>query len=842
MFRFKRSLWLFLLSLLLVLPLQQIQVTAAPPNNLATTKLEVDSGSLPLIEQGRLLYEAGKYQEAIAILESVIKQYQAQQDPIRTAMVHNNLALAYQQLGEQQQAEDNITQSFKLIENTSQSVEKQTILAQAFDIKGKLDLNRGKAQQAWDDWEQAAANYNAINNKTGIVRSRINQAQALQILGFYRRAAKTIEQLKTEQNADNQLVWRSLGNTYLSMGELNKAQGALELSLSLAQESNSTADMSAAYFSLGNLARLQQDVTQTKFSYQRAIKTAPDISSEVRARLNLVSVLIANQEDYQKQLGQIKPLLTKLPLNRFRVYAQVNYAQNLFKINSLDNVEATLKQAVTEARQLADKRAEAYSLQSLGKLYELQKKWQLAQQLTQQALLISQSIEAQDIGYQAQWQLGRIFQQQQKEEIAIASYQQAVEILQSLRSDLVAVSSEVQFTFRESVEQIYREYVSLLLNSQQPETKLAVARDALDSLQLAELENFFHATCLNAQPVVIDSIIDKEDTTTAIVYPIVLGDRFEIIVKLPQQSLRQYTTPIDNPEKVERILTRLNQTLAQRNSRETLPLSQLVYSWIIEPTAADLAKNKIETLVFVLDSSLRNIPMSILHDGQQYLIEKYAVAITPGLQLVQPRAIAKQQLKALTAGLTQAKQGFPPLEYVSQELNLIQAQISSAKQLLDKKFTNNALKQQISQTSYPVVHLATHGQFSSKAEDTFILTWNDRLDVNQLSNLLQIGDRNEEAIELLVLSACETLAGDRRAALGLAGVAVKAGARSTLATLWRVNDEATSSLMSLFYQELASQNLTKAKALQQAQLALLKSDRFSSPYFWGSYVLLGNWL
>ncbi|MEM8832112.1 MAG: CHAT domain-containing protein [Cyanobacteria bacterium P01_G01_bin.19] len=417
-------------------------------------------------------------------------------------------------------------------------------------------------------------------------------------------------------------------------------------------------------------------------------------------------------------------------------------------------------------------------------------------------------------------------------------------ILQSLKSDLVAVSSEVQFTFRESVEQIYREYVSLLLNSEQPEeTKLIAARNALDSLQLAELENFFQATCLDAQPVVIDRVIDKEDTITAIIYPIVLSDRFEIIVKLPQQPLRHYTTPIDNSNRVERILARISQTLSQRNSRETLPLSQIIYSWIVEPAAADLADNQIETLVFVLDSPLRNIPISILHDGQQYLIEKYAVAITPGLQLIQPQAIATRELKALTAGLTQARLGFPPLEYVSRELDTIQSEIASTQQLVDRDFTNDALQRQISQVSFPIVHLATHGQFSSNAEDTFIITWNDRLNVNQLGNLLQIGDRGEQqAIELLVLSACETLAGDRRAALGLAGVAVKAGARSTLATLWRVNDEATSALMSQFYQELATQNLTKAQALRQAQLTLLKSDRFESPYFWASYVLLGNWL
>ena len=137
------------------------------------------------------------------------------------------------------------------------------------------------------------------------------------------------------------------------------------------------------------------------------------------------------------------------------------------------------------------------------------------------------------------------------------------------------------------------------------------------------------------------------------------------------------------------------------------------------------------------------------------------------------------------------------------------------------------------------MHLATHGQFSSQPEETFVLTWNDRLNVNQLNSLIR--GRDSKAIELLVLSACETLTGDDRASLGLAGVAIRAGARSTLATLWQVNDQTTSILMNKFYTAL-SQSQTKAEAIRQAQLSLLNDSNYQRPYFWASYVLVGNWL
>lgn len=234
--------------------------------------------------------------------------------------------------------------------------------------------------------------------------------------------------------------------------------------------------------------------------------------------------------------------------------------------------------------------------------------------------------------------------------------------------------------------------------------------------------------------------------------------------------------------------------------------------------------------------------MSALYDGQQYLIEKYNLALTPGLQLLNPQPLQKTGVSTLAAGLTEARNGFPPLYYVQNELNAIQENVSS-KILLNQNFTTQAFKDKILTSTFPIVHIATHGQFSSDFEQTFILTWDNRLDIRQLDQLLkgrtQVG---ESAIELLVLSACETASGDQRAALGLAGIAVRSGARSTIATLWSVNDEATSEFMDQFYRSLATQKVTKAFALRQSQLFLLQEPKFRHPFYWAPYVLLGNWL
>ena len=153
------------------------------------------------------------------------------------------------------------------------------------------------------------------------------------------------------------------------------------------------------------------------------------------------------------------------------------------------------------------------------------------------------------------------------------------------------------------------------------------------------------------------------------------------------------------------------------------------------------------------------------------------------------------------------------------------------------------MEKQISKTPFPVVHLATHGQFSSNAKETFVLTWDNRINVKQLGQLLQNRDTySKNPIELLVLSACQTAEGDKRAALGLAGVAVRSGARSTLASLWAVDDQSTSAFMVEFYKQLSQPNMSKAQALRQTQISLIKQSGFKHPFYWAPFVLIGNWL
>ena len=393
------------------------------------------------------------------------------------------------------------------------------------------------------------------------------------------------------------------------------------------------------------------------------------------------------------------------------------------------------------------------------------------------------------------------------------------------------------------------------------------ARTAIESLQQAELVNFFRENCLTADPKSIDEILAESDQKAALIYPIVLPDSLEVVVTLPGNQLRH--TAISKPRvEVQGIFTRLRQAMIRDGDRSAEPiivfepgadkdsyleLAQQVYNWLVQPFEEDLKASGVETLVFVLDAPLLNLPLSVLYDGEKFLVEKYAIAQTVGLQLLDPKPLARGELTALTAGLSEEREltiGNPPQTFkfgalvnVEQELQGIQSEVSG-ELILNKEFTSATIQRAIASAPFPIVHLATHGLFSSNTEETFILTSDGSLNIDQLKQLLQGREEGDtKAIELLVLSACETAVGDERAALGLAGVAVKSGARSTLATLWQVDDESTAKLMIQLYQELKDTTISKAEALRRAQLWLMQQDsKYESPYYWAPFILVGNWL
>ena len=810
------------------------------------------------LQQGKVLYEAGQFAEAVKVLQQAVKSYGSQGNELRQAVALSNLALAYQKLGNLTQAQQAISDSLKLLEKSSNSQNLQ-VLAPILDIQGSIQLDLGQAEQALNTWQRAEVSYKQLGDQNGITRDRINQAQAWQVLGFYRRGLTILTQLQPESQLEPNSIakaveLRSFGDALQLAGDLDQSQRVLQQSLSIAQKLDSPQDVSVALFSLGNTAQVQQDLQEAIKFYQQAAAIAPNPITKVQAQINQLSLLVNTGQTAAAQtlLPQIQTQLAELPASITTIYARIHLAQSLIKFGTTPKAIAQICAiALQQAQDLADQRAESFALGTLGSVYEQTKQWPIAQNLTQQALIIAQTINAPDIAYRWHWQLGRLLKQQGEIEGAIATYDTAVKELQTLRSDLVFVNRDVQFSFKESVEPVYRESVELLLQFQQThpsEPILDKARQRIEALQLAELDNFFREACINAKTVLLDTVVDKDNPTAAIIYPIILPSKLQVIVKIPQKPLRNYTVNKSQKE-VEGIIRELREYLLEPDrTEEVQALSQEVYGWLIKEIESDLKESGVKTLVFVLDGILQNVPMAILYDGEQYLVEKYAVALSLGLQLLAPKPLTQTKLNVLAAGLVQPPQNFqqqfPPLPEIKSEFNSISQAIASTTELLDRDFNSKNLESKVNTVPFNVLHLATHGQFSSRAENTFILAADGPINVTQFDSLLRRRDQTRsEALEMLVLSACETAASDNRATLGLAGASVKAGARSTLASLWHISDKSTAILIGEFYRELVKTKVTKAEALRRAQVKLLKDyPNYSRPGYWAPYILVGNWL
>ncbi|MGB6296518.1 MAG: tetratricopeptide repeat protein, partial [Rivularia sp. (in: cyanobacteria)] len=594
------------------------------------------------LQQGKQLYEAGRITESINVLQQVIANYRNRGDKLKQAIALSNLALAYQKLGNLNQAQQAITQSLELFGINQHSIQNPSVtkinpsvaksnssVAQILDIQGSIQLDLGKAEQALKTWQNSETIYKQINNQNGVVSSRINQATAWQVLGFYRRSLTILtalqQETQTQPNSINKAIeLRSLGDALQLAGDLKQSREVLNQSLEIAQRLNSPPNISAAFLSLGNTARVEQNFSQAIKFYQQAAKVATNQTTKVQATINQLSLLVNNRntEAAKTLLPEITTQLNNLPASQTNIYARINLVQSLLKLNTKPETIAQIAAtAVQQAQNLADKRAESAAMGTLGSVYEQTKQFSNAEKLTKQALTIAQTINAADISYRWHWQLGRLLKQQGKIESAIASYDNAVNNLQSLRSDLVAVNRDVQYSFRESVEPVYRESVALLLQSQQSnksEKTLDKARQRIESLQLAELDNYFRQACIDTQKVVLDKVVDEDNPTAAIIYPIILPQQLQVIVKIPNQPLRNYTINKSQSE-VEKLLTTLREYLEQPDRvEEVQSLSQQVYGWLIKNIESDLQKSGVKTLVFVLDGALRNIPMAILYDGEQH--------------------------------------------------------------------------------------------------------------------------------------------------------------------------------------------------------------------------------
>jgi len=860
-----------------------------------------------LLRQGQDFYNSGHFSEAIKVLQYVADVFKNQGDYSSQGATLANLSLAYQQLGQWDEAEKAIADSINLLNTNPGDRRYSNRIAQVWEIAGKLKLSIGKPEEALKLWQDAAEIYHKLQAPIAANRNTVNQSIALQELGQHRQALKTLIDLlpRLQQQPDllvKAIAWRNLANVLRVVGEvpelenyglpftklpdgkkltyLDRAKQLLTASieitdeLQLPQESNLTRfilanTFEASYQRLKNAAERIGSPSKKKNALeeaQEALKYYQKVVTDsknnqivrVQAQLNHLALSLKTQEIKEfsgNDLLKITSEINLLPASRAAIYGRINLIKSLMTIAKESENKSQfllpsvnlLTDAIQQAHKLGDRHTQAYAMLYLGKLYEQNGQFKEATNSSLQALSITEELQTKDVAYQLEWQLGRLAQKQADKKQAIAYYRQAIKSLGIVRHNLSSLPNpEVQFSFRDDAEPIYRELVGLLLSgleSEVSQANLKEARSIIEDLQVAELENYLRCQLSDSKPIELDKVIQTHNLNTAVIYPIVLEDRLEVILKLPEKSeLIRYTTPISKIDleiEINKLQKDIDERKTANNPKEKTSFSRM-YDLLLQKAEPYLKNHhlKVDTLLFVLDGSLQNVPMASLYDGNSYLIEKYSIALNLGLQLVDAKPLEKENFNVLVAGLSAEVNGNPALSYVEEEVKVI----PHSTVLLNSDFTFNTLQQKINSESFSAVHLATHGLFSSDPEETFILAYDQEINVHRLINLLRSQQQNQpNPIKLLVLSACQTAKGDKWAGLGIAGIAVRSGARSTIASLSNVPDKSTAKMMSYFYEELGKPGVTEAKALSSAQKKMLENSEYKKPFYWSSFVLLGSW-
>lgn len=710
---------------------------------------------------------------------------------------------------------------------------------------GDVLFRQGAFVEAIEAWQAEGR-----DDAEGLLR----QARAFQALGQTREALRYAEQALAKTEADSQRA-----EILLLLADIELAQGLRLRTLEHLQQARmllpTTSPILVAQLALveAHLALSEHAIDRAMTHFDAARHAAAESSDTLlqqQIEVRRWSILAENRDstvtsalfspDEWQALQQTLTAVMALDASYPRDLMAITLARVLLEVQAGQMlIEPLLNRVTASCRERGDQRLLSYALGYRGLLAEHRQQWPQALDASAQAAFAAQQVGALESLYLWEWQTARILQQQNHLEQALAAYRRALFNLQGIRSDL-----GTGMAFREKVAPLYLAFSDLLLkqarqtkDKTQAEVLLREVRDVLEQQKAAELQDYFQDRCV-ANFKAKSKSLEAISLRTAVLYPVILQDRTEILLGFAD-GMRQIVVPVGR-EALTREINDFRRKLEKRTTFQYLRPAQQLYQWLMTPLLDDLRQHHIDTLVIVPDGALRSIPLAALHDGRRYLLEEFAVATTPGLALTDPQPLPSDKLAVLLNGLTESVQDFPALPDVAMELDNIQ-QAYGGTVLKDAAFRLQAMGDSMKQKPYRIVHIASHGQFNNNPSKTFLLTYDDKLTMDILERYISAGKYRNEPVELLTLSACQTAAGDDKAALGLAGVAVKAGARSALASLWFINDQASSQLVSGFYRHL-QQHDSKARALQQAQLSLLNDPRYKHASYWAAFMIIGNWL
>ncbi|MEB3290571.1 MAG: CHAT domain-containing protein [Leptolyngbya sp.] len=873
-------LWLWLL---VALGLPLLGGLAMPPSSLAQAApneaqaTEADQ----LLELGRQQYRASQFGEALQSWQTALEIYQALGNRTGEAKVLNNIGIVYQLRGNYGEALTTYQQSLTISRELGDRATEAITLGNI----GIIYERQGSYGEALVAYQQSLVMSRELGDQAGEAITLGNIGIIYERQGNYGAAltayqqSLAMRQVTGDQAGEAQSL-NNIGVIYEKQGIYEMALAAYQQSLAIRQAIGDRVGEAQSLNNIGEVYRLQENYGRALTNYQQSLTMSQELGDR------------AGEAQTLNNIGEVYRL-------------RRNYGEAL----------TTYQQSLTMRRELGDRTGEAQVLENLGYLWSAQGETALAivflkasvnvyEDIRQSNQSLEQSLKDSYLAtiedtYRSLADLliqqERILEAQRV--LDLLKVQELDTFLQGVRSnsntqagvELVPPEAQITSAYNALVDRAIANGKRLSeleakpsLTAEEEAEMVALQeerRELLQAFNQFRTSNLVQGALAQLSPAERDrnlqlgQLAALQDNLSQIpqgavlLYPLILEDRLELVVTSP------YAPPINRtvnvtPEELAAAVQAFRYAL-ELPTRDAIAPAQQLYNWLIAPIEADLQAAGVNTLIYAPDRILRYIPLAALHDGDQWLAERYRINHITAASLTdlntspitQPRILAG----ALTEGPVTIEAGgrdytFPFLRHAEAEVNGIAALDPRVNPLLGANFNPDQVEREANR--HTIVHLATHAKFLvGQPEDSFILFSNrDRWTLADFN----AGLLNLTQVDLVVLSACETgvdnTFGNGEEILGFGYLMQAAGARATIASLWAVDDGGTQVLMGEFYDALLRGRLGKAEALRQAQLSLIQLGRgetrgfelaedlsldpndLAHPHYWAPFILIGNGL
>jgi CHAT domain-containing protein/Flp pilus assembly protein TadD len=878
------------------------------------------------INIGNLNLNIGNYPKALEFSQKALAIAVVTEARPWQASSLNNMGRVYNEQGQQAKALECYQQSLAL----AQAMQDPELEATALNNMGAVYGDRGDYARALEFYQKSLA----IGRKQGLrITTDLNnianiyslQGKALQAMELLQQALETAR--RTGDRPQEVMLLQNMGFIYAQQASYAKA---LELFQQAQQLSKTMGSRSSELSNLLSQGRVSIDLGQYPHAlnlFQQALDLSREIGQKASETVALgnIAAVYREQAQYPQALQYYQQSLTLLQqMGDIAGESSLlqKMAQTYEKQGNVTQAEALLQKSLTIQRNIGARPNEGMTLNTLGRVYTAQGKITKAQAALKQALEIAQSVRDRPTEAQSTANFGALFAQQKQPEVAIAFYKQALTRYEDIRKGLVSLPKDQQQSYTQTVAQTYRDLADLLFQ----QNRVVEAMQVLDLLKIQELQNFLRNPSSTADRADFDLIFTQEQAIfaalqstpegsmaqftqqpaiqtaiselktqaipqslnlasykaaqgriqqfgpqVAMVYPLILSDRLELILMLPGQPPRRHTVNVAKAQ-LEATIQAFTKRIQDHASWDIQQPAQALHDWLIQPIAADLKAAGITTLVYAPDGQLRYVPLAALYDskqpeGQRWLVQRYQVNYLTALALTQtgPGLTSDRTILAgaFTQGTTKDKT-LSGLAYAEAEVAAIRQNFPQSTILRNQDFNLTTLQSQTPR--YNTAHFVTHAAFLVGSPDDSYIVLGD----GSKLTLAQLKDWQLPNLNLFVLGACETAVGSQLGngleILGFGYQLQLNGVRSSIASLWPVNDQGTQTLMGRFYAALRSQPNSPVAALHAAQLGMMnnpdavklgqrqlvhsnrpevppsKSVGYSHPFFWAPFILIGNGL